>query len=95
VIGEGTGLARFLDADLDTVVEGPTAELSNLLAEAEGRSAVALIDDTVGQPVIDEAQQRGLERLVVREKGEMVKQPADVRVHSWAEVSASELPPDS
>lgn len=94
VIGEGSGRTRLLSADLTTVAEGPAGDVTSLLSEHDGQIAVALIDDSVGQPVLDEADRRGVERLVVREKGEIVKQPADVRIHTWAEVSASEQPPD-
>lgn len=95
VIGAATGQIRLLDADNATVAEGPAEDAVDLLEDARNRPAVVVIDDTVDQSLVDVAADVGAERVVARARGDFVKQPAEVRVHTNEEVQASDRPPES
>lgn len=93
VIGSGTGRGRLLDADASVIEEVPADDVAATLAEGAEQLFAVVVDATVGQPVLDEAATRGVQRIVASDRGEIVKSPADLRLHTWAEVSASEQPP--
>jgi DNA primase len=81
-----SGRARLLGADAGLLAEAPADEAATLLGDAE-RPAALLLDATVSQAVLDEAARFGVERVVGAERGDWVKQPADVQVHTLEEVT--------
>jgi len=86
VVGAGTGLARALDGDWGVLAEGPAADAFDLLESMETAPAALVIDGSLPQRVLDVAAQRGVEQVVCASEGEFVKQPADVRVRTAAEL---------
>lgn len=94
VIGTETGRGRFLDADGSVIEDIPAEDLTATLADGSDQLFAVVVDAAVGQPVLDEASRRGVQRIVARDRGQMVKSPADIRLHTWDEVAASERPPD-
>ncbi|MEE6209059.1 DNA primase DnaG [Salarchaeum sp. III] len=82
----GSGDAHFFDgerAELDVVA---ASEVFDALVDAEPVPALVVLDGAVTQRVLDVAAQRGVGRIVGTERGEYVKQPAAVRVHTVSEL---------
>ncbi|MFB6112019.1 MAG: DNA primase DnaG [Halobacteriaceae archaeon] len=92
LIGGETGQARLLDGAGTTVAEGSTEGVMELLNDTDTAAAALIVDGAVDQAIADRAAAVGLDRIVARDKGAFVKRPADLRVHTWAEVSASDRP---
>jgi len=79
VAGE-TGLVRLLDGDAATLEEGPVEEAFERIRGSEPIPVTAVLDGELTQRVLDVCAQRGVEQAVARSTGELVKQPASVRV---------------
>jgi len=94
VIGEATGTARVLDDDLEVLAEDDAGAARSLLESATAPS-VLVVDATADQALADVAADAGIDRIVAADRGDFVKQPATVRVHTNAEVQQSDLPPDA
>jgi DNA primase len=82
VVDAETGAARLVDADLGIVEEVPADEAFDAINDAETAPYALVLDGTVTQRVLDVAAQRGVEQIVARAAGEMVKTPVDVRVRT-------------
>ena len=82
VVDAETGLARLLDADFGVVDTVPAADAFDAIADAETAPYAVVVDGEVTQRVVDVAAQRGVEQVVARTAGEMVKTPVDVRVRT-------------
>jgi DNA primase len=86
VIDDETGRARLLDGDFAALEDVPADETFDTLADAATVPAVVVLDDELGQRVLDVAAQRGVEQIVARSTGEFVKKPTDVRVRTAAQL---------
>ena len=82
VIDDETDSARFLDADFGVIETVPAGEAFDALADAETAPYALVLDGQLTQRVLDVAAQRGIEQIVARSSGEMVKTPVDVRVRT-------------
>ncbi|MFB6104759.1 MAG: DNA primase DnaG [Halobacteriaceae archaeon] len=94
IIGEHTGRARVLDADASVIADGD-AEDARTLLESTASPAVLIVDAAADQALADVAADAGVDRIVAAARGDFVKQPAAVRVHTNEEVQQSDLPPDT
>jgi DNA primase len=82
VIDGETASARLLDADFGVIETVPAGEAFDALADAETAPYALVLDGQLTQRVLDVAAQRGIEQIVSRSSGEMVKTPVDVRVRT-------------
>ncbi|MFT4958345.1 MAG: DNA primase [Halobacteriales archaeon] len=72
--------ARLLDGDFGVLDEIPTTEAFHAIRDAEVPPTTVVLDDELTQRVLDVAAQRGVDRVIAREKGEFTKRPTGVRV---------------
>ncbi|WP_123533731.1 DNA primase DnaG [Halosimplex salinum] len=86
VVGESTGQVRLLDAEYDTVAEGPAGDAFDLVETAELVPSTVVLDGEVSQRILDVAAQRGVDLVVARSEGQYVKQPVTPRVLTADEV---------
>jgi hypothetical protein len=82
VIGAGSGRARLLSAEFETLADGDAENAFELLRDAETVPATVVLDGEVSQRVLDVAAQRGVDQVVGASTGEFVKRPASVRVRT-------------
>ncbi|MFB6256365.1 MAG: DNA primase DnaG [Haloplanus sp.] len=82
VIDGETASARLLDADFGAIETVPADEAFDALADAETAPYALVLDGQLTQRILDVAAQRGIEQIVSRSSGEMVKTPVDVRVRT-------------
>jgi len=82
VIDGETASARLLDADFGVIETVPAGEAFDALTDAETAPYALVLDGQLTQRVLDVAAQRGIEQIVSRSSGEMVKTPVDVRVRT-------------
>jgi len=82
VIGGGSGRARLLSAEFETLAEGNAEDAFELLRDAETVPAALVLDGEVSQRVLDVAAQRGVDQVIGAATGEFVKRPASVRVRT-------------
>jgi len=82
VIDAETGSARLLDADFDALATVPAADAFDAISGAETAPYALVLDGQLTQRVLDVAAQRGVEQIIARSAGEMVKTPVDVRVRT-------------
>jgi len=82
VIGAESGTVRLLDADLNVLGEGPSAETVALVEAADTVPQTIVLDDACSQKILDVAAQRGAEVVVATDEGEYVKQPTSVQVRT-------------
>jgi len=86
VIGAGSGTARLLDTDW-SVLEAVDADGAfDAVSAADEVPAAVVIDDAVTQRLLDLAAQRGVGRVVGRERSQYTKRPTAVRVNTAAEL---------
>jgi DNA primase len=86
VVGDGSGRVRLLDAEFGTLAEADADDAFDAVESAEVVPTAVVVDGTVTQRLLDVAAQRGVARVVGRERGDYVKQPASVRVHTADEL---------
>ena len=89
VITEESGRARLLDGEMLTIAETDAADAFEALESAEPVPRTLVIDGTLEQRLLDLAAQRGVDRIVSRDHGQFVKQPASVRTHTVDEVDVA------
>ena len=82
VIDAETETARLLDADLGVIETVSAGEAFDAVSDAETAPYALVLDGQLTQRVLDVAAQRGVEQIVARSAGEMVKTPVDVRVRT-------------
>jgi DNA primase len=78
----GSGRVRLLDEDASVLAEAEADAAFDTVAEAEVVPRSVVLDGEVTQRLLDVAAQRGVGQLVGTETGELVKQPASVRVRT-------------
>ncbi|WP_254531666.1 DNA primase DnaG [Natrinema gelatinilyticum] len=93
VIRADTDRVRFLDADGGTVAETDASEAYGALESAETVPTTVVLDDILGQRLLDLAADRGVDRIVARSLGQFTKRPTDVRIHPVDEIA--ERSPDT
>ncbi|WP_254525165.1 DNA primase DnaG [Natrinema caseinilyticum] len=93
VIRADTDRVRFLDADGETVAETDASDAYDALESAETAPTTVVLDDILGQRLLDLAADRGVDRIVARSLGQFTKRPTDVRLHPVDEIA--ERSPDA
>ncbi|MFB6069823.1 MAG: DNA primase DnaG [Halanaeroarchaeum sp.] len=80
------GLARLLDGEGASVVEIDAEDVFAAVRDAADVPTIVVVDDEVTQRLVEVAAQRGVNEIVGSERGSFVKQPASVRVRTFADV---------
>jgi hypothetical protein len=88
VVRDGSGRARLLDDEFGVVDEVDADDAFGAVETADSAPTTVVVDGTVTQRLLDVAAQRGVARVVGGDRGEYVKQPASVRVHTADELDA-------
>ena len=91
VVREETDRVRFLDADGDVIDEGEASEAYELLERLETPPSTIVLDEILGQRLLDLAASRDVGRIVARSLGQFTKRPTGVRIHAIDDVA--EEPP--
>ena len=86
VVGEATGRARLLDADLAILDEVPASEAAAAVGDAATTPEAVVLDGRLGQRLLDVLAECGVDQAVARETGEFVKRPVSVRVRTADQV---------
>ena len=89
VIEAGTGRARLLDGELDTLEEVAAGESFDAVRDADPVPFAVVLDGELSQRLLDVAAQRGVEQIVASATGEFVKQPTGVRVRTGDQLLAA------
>ncbi|AZH26642.1 DNA primase DnaG [Haloplanus aerogenes] len=82
IVDAETESARLLDADFEPIETVPAGEAFDAISEADPAPYALVLDGQLTQRILDVAAQRGVEQIVARSAGEMVKTPVDVRVRT-------------
>lgn len=82
VIDAETGTARLLDASFATLAEAAAENAFDAVESADEAPYAVIVDGTLEQRLLDVAAQRGVGQIVAADRGEFVKQPADVRIRT-------------
>lgn len=82
VVVDDTGSVRLLDEQFDTLEEGAASDAFDRIKESDPVPSAVVLDDELGQRVLDIAAQRGVAQIVARETESFVKQPTSVRVRT-------------
>lgn len=93
IVREQTGRVRFLDADGDVRAETDASEAYGALEDADPAPATIVLDEILGQRLLDLAADRGVERIVARSLGQFTKRPTGVQIHAIDDIA--ETPPDA
>ena len=89
IIDENTGTARLLDAEFTVLAEPEPTGLIEAIERADAPAAL-VVDGECSQRLLDVAAHHGLDQVVAASTGEFVKQPAETRVLTAAELRAPE-----
>jgi DNA primase len=93
VIEDETGTVRLLDDEFETLDTHPADEAFDAVAEAETVPYAVVLDGELSQRLLDVCAQRGVEQVVARSTGEMVKTPVDVRVRTADQLATADRAP--
>ncbi|OLZ39775.1 DNA primase [Natrinema saccharevitans] len=93
VIRGETNRVRFLDDDGETIEEVHAGDAYDALEDFEPVPATVVLDDALGQRLLDLAADRGVDRIVARSLGAFTKRPTAVRIHAIDEIA--ERPPET
>ncbi|MDQ2050535.1 DNA primase DnaG [Natronolimnohabitans sp. A-GB9] len=91
IIRDRTDRVRFLDDDCDVVDEGDASDAYATLTEVDSTPTTVVLDEILGQRLLDLAADRGVERIIARSLGQFTKRPTDVRIYAIDDVA--EEPP--
>ena len=86
----GTDQVRLLGADGNKRASAPAAAAFDQVEEAADSPHAVVLDGTVTQRLLDIAAQRGVRHVIGTERGELTKQPTDVRLRTVDELTAVE-----
>jgi DNA primase len=86
ILDAESGRARLLDDEMGVLTEVDADEAFDAIRDAETVPYTVVLDGQLSQRILDIAAQRGVEHAVVRETGEFVKKPVDVRIRTAAQV---------
>jgi DNA primase len=78
----GTLGARLLDNEDKVINETPVRDLVNALRDSAGDVKSVVFDGVITQRILDIASSRGIENLVGVKRGNIVKNPASVKVYT-------------
>ncbi|WP_408957182.1 DNA primase DnaG [Natrinema sp. 74] len=87
IVRENTDRVRFLDADAAPIDETDAAEADSALESAETVPTTVILDDILGQQLLDLAADRGVEQIIARSLGQFTKRPTGVRIHAVDEIA--------
>ncbi|QCC59335.1 DNA primase DnaG [Natrinema thermotolerans] len=93
VVRAETDRVRFLDGDGETIDEVHTGDAYDALEDLEPVPTTVVLDDALGQRLLDLAADRGVDRIVARSLGQFTKRPTAVRIHAIDEIA--ERPPET
>lgn len=86
VIAENAGEVRLLGPDWTVVRSESIDDVVGLLETADSEVRAAIIDGRADQSIVDAATRNGIPLLIVRDRGEFVKRPLDVRILTGEEI---------
>ncbi|OAQ52269.1 hypothetical protein HTG_11650 [Natrinema mahii] len=92
VVRAETDRVRFLDGDGETIDEVHAGDAYDALADLEPVPATVVLDDALGQRLLDLAADRGVDRIVARSLGAFTKRPTAVRIHAIDDIA--DRPPE-
>ncbi|WP_265108776.1 DNA primase DnaG [Halosolutus halophilus] len=95
VIRAGTDTARFLDADAGVIEDAPASEAYGALEDLDPVPTTVLLDEILGQRLLDLAADRGVDRIIARSLGQFTKRPTNVRIHAIDDVAETSPETDS
>jgi len=78
------------ETPIETIETVPAGEAFDALSDADPAPYALVLDGQLTQRVLDVAAQRGVEQIVARSAGEMVKTPVDVRVRTIDQFAAAD-----
>ncbi|ELY45204.1 DNA primase DnaG [Natronorubrum sulfidifaciens] len=87
IIRDRTGHVRFLDADGTVLEEADAGDTLETLESLEGTPSTIILDDILGQQLLDVAADRGVDRIIARSLGQFTKRPTAVRIHAIDDVA--------
>ncbi|WP_254761949.1 DNA primase DnaG [Natrinema marinum] len=91
VIRADTDRVRFLDADGERITDTDASDAYDALESVDPVPTTVVLDDILGQQLLDLAADRGVERIVARSLGQFTKRPTGVRIHAVDDIA--EQPP--
>ncbi len=80
-----SGTIRLLDANSQVIETGPVESATSIIAEASGRVETIVMDGSVTQKLLDVAAEKDASLFYARSQGDIVKQPASIRVRTVEE----------
>jgi len=86
VVEAGSGTVRLLDTEFSMLDDADAEDAFERIEDAEEPPHTVVLDGTVTQRLLDIAAQRGVGQIIAADTGDFVKQPANVRVHTAAEI---------
>lgn len=89
IIESNSESVRLLTEDLEIITQGAAESAFDLIKESDPSPSVVIIDDRVGQRIIDVAAQRGVDHIIAADTGEFVKRPTSVRLQTGNQVISS------
>ncbi|QLG49241.1 DNA primase DnaG [Natrinema halophilum] len=87
IIRADTDRVRLIDANGETIDEVDASEAYDALESAETAPATVVLDDILGQRLLDLAADSGVDRIVARSIGQFTKRPTDVRIHAIDDIA--------
>ncbi|MDF9744599.1 DNA primase DnaG [Natrinema salsiterrestre] len=93
IIRDGTDRVRFLDADAEPIDESVASDADAALESLETVPTTVVLDDILGQRLLDLAADRGVDRIIARSLGQFTKRPTGVQIHAVDDIA--ERPPNA
>lgn len=81
----GTGTVRILDDQVSTTATGDVSDARSMLDDAGAAAKTVLMDGTATQKHLDAAAEQAISTIYATDRGDIVKQPATVRIRSLEE----------
>jgi DNA primase len=82
----GSGTIRILDAAAAQLAAGEAPDAASLIESAAPGADTVVLDGTVTQQLLDLAAERGISTIYASDQGDIVKQPASVRIRTLEDV---------
>ena len=95
IVRDNSETVRFLDEDAEVIADAPASEAYGSLEELEDVPTTVVLDEILGQRLLDLAADRGVDRIVARSLGQFTKRPTAVRIHAIDDVAETTPESDS
>ncbi|PCR91306.1 DNA primase DnaG [Natrinema ejinorense] len=93
IVRAETDRVRFLDADNEPIADVDASDAYSTLESLESVPTTVVLDDILGQRLLDLAADRGVDRIVARSLGQFTKRPTAVSIHAIDDIA--ERPPET